>query len=143
MPNVAERADHSILKSTIAAGASGLGTSLDIRSYRSGSVRVPTGWLAADLSFLAAEDDPLAAINQAKTQPDPSQSVAPTYVVVRALAGSILLLVTPILTTGPAWYPLPADLFKHGFIKPKSTNTASEAAVNQTGAPILLFSLKS
>lgn len=135
-------AQSARLTAKIPTGATGLTNRvLDIRGMRSGHVLIPATWAAADLAFKSADTDVESAALRKSSAQDLSTSVAPTYAFVRRDAGSApLLRVTNIPTSGGGWMPLPAALFQgHEFIYAMSVNTGSEAAVDQTGSPTLIF----
>lgn len=130
---------------TIPAGATGLSQAIDIRQAAGGGVRIPSSWVAANLSFVVSHLDPSAEVRGAVTPDDPSSPQAVSYVPLRhggegTDAGN-LVRVTAI-NGDVCWIPLPAELFMFGFFKFKSTNTVSEAAVDQTTVPVLFVALK-
>lgn len=140
--SVVERAATSRVVTSIQTGATGLSEeAIDIRGYRSGHVLIPATWAAADLAFKSANVDAPAAPLRKTSAADVSAATAAVFSFVRRDAASApLLRVTNIPTSGGGWMPLPAALFYgHEFIQAMSVNTASEAAVDQTGSPVLIF----
>ena len=140
--SVVERAATSREIVTIPTGATGLSNRpIDIRGYRSGHVLIPATWAGADLAFKSSDTDSNAAIMREATGTGLSGATPVTFSFVRRDAASApLLRVTNIPTSGGGWMPLPAALFYgHEFIQAMSVNTGSEAAVDQTGSPTLIF----
>lgn len=140
--SVVERAATSRVIATIPAGATGLSsTVIDIRGYRSGHVLIPATWAGADLAFKSSNTDVPEAALRKTSGADITAATHATYAFVRRDASSApLLRVTNIPTSGGGWMPLPAALFYgHEFIQVMSVNTGSEAAVDQTGSPTLVF----
>jgi hypothetical protein len=85
-----------------------------------GAIRVPTGWVAADVAYLASE------------------TRGGTYTLVYIAAGTLARSVVGS-TTVPIWIAIPDEVFRCGpFWKIQSTNTASTATVSQTGGPLTL-----
>jgi len=85
-----------------------------------GSIRVPTGWVAADVAYLASE------------------TIGGTYTLVYTAAGALARSVVGS-TTVPIWIAIPDEVFRCGpFWKIQSTNVASTATVSQTGGPLTL-----
>jgi hypothetical protein len=140
--SVVERAATSRVIATIPTGATGLTSkAIDLRGYRSGHVLIPTTWAGADLAFKSSDTDVPEAALRKTTGPDITAGTQATFLFVRRDASSApLLRVTNIPTSGGGWMPLPAALFYgHEFVKAMSVNTGSEAAVDQTGSPTLVF----
>ena len=93
---------------------------IDIMEFVWGAVRIPTGWVAADMAYLASE------------------TRGGTYTLVYTAAGALARSVVGS-TTVPIWIAIPDEVFRAGpFIKMVSTNTASTATVSQTGGPLVL-----
>ena len=142
---ILSRACQPGLKVTIAAGATGLSESIDIRQMAGGGVRIPDNWVTADLSFVVSHLDDSAQIRHSATPPDPVNPQSLSYVPLRhggegADAGD-LVKVTGI-DADASWIPLPAELFMFGFFKFRSTTVGAETVVNQTTAPVLFVALK-
>lgn len=143
---VVERASNSRVPAVLVTGATGISGGMDIRGYRKGSVLIPAAWVGADMTFLSADgDDESAALRGQATLDGQTSDKAPAYGHVRTAAASAALLrVLNIPTSGGGWMPLPAALFEgHAFIKARSTNTASEAVVDQTADRTLIFRFSS
>jgi hypothetical protein len=92
----------------------------DVTNFVWGGILVPTGWVAADVTFKAAT-------TRAGTYSFVQSNTA-TATIARCLVGA---------STVPAWFPIPDEVFRCGpFIKVNATNTASAADVSQTGGPL-------
>lgn len=140
--SVVERAATSRVNTSIPTGATGLTEEpIDIRGYRSGHVLIPATWAAADLAFKSANvDSPMAELRKSSAADVSAATAAVFSFIRRDAATSPLLRVTNIPTSGGGWMPLPAALFYgHAFIYAMSVNTGTEAAVDQTGSPVLIF----
>lgn len=98
---------------------------MDVSGFAYGSVTTPTTWTAADITFTCLD------------------SRAGTYVPVYDKTGA-LVRITTVATAAAQSYELPSQVFMCGpFVKINSTNTASTAAVNQSGAKTLTVRLGS
>lgn len=140
--SVVERAATSRVITTIPTGATGLSAlPIDIRGYRSGHVLIPSTWAAADIAFKSANtDSPKAALRDSQPADITAATAAVFSFIRRDAASAPLLRVTNIPTSGGGWMPLPAALFYgHEYVYAMSVNTGSEAAVDQTGSPTLVF----
>ncbi len=129
------------LKITIPTGATGLSGPIDIRQYAGGGVRIPSDWVAADISFLVSHLSPTADIRSAKTPPDPSSPQSESFVPLRDTLTGDLVRITNV-DPDVCWVPIPDEVFVFAYIKLKATNTASEAAVDETTSPTLFLALK-
>ena len=97
---------------------------IDFRQYAGGGIKSDeTAWTAADITFSVAE------------------TAAGTYTPLRDAAGTLIRL-TNIPAGAVFTRPLPDELFGWAYFKVNSTNTASEAAVNQAAARALIVMLK-
>lgn len=117
--------------STIPVGEALTGD-LDLRAALRGSVRVPSGWTAADITFQAREKTNTTSSNYAPTE----------WANVRAASGGGLVRITDIATDEDSWYPIPAEVFAHSFVRLRSTNPASESDVNQAQDMDLVVNVK-
>lgn len=110
-------------KIVIAVGES-LSAALDFSQYAGGIlINSGTDWTTADLCF------------------EVSDTLSGTYVKLRDSSG-VLIRVTGLSTTAGEARPLPEELFAAGFVKLRSVNTASEAAVNQVATQTIKLVLK-
>jgi hypothetical protein len=109
---------------------------IDLSQAVGGRIRVPALWTGADITFLAASQ--MGSLGLSPTQAQPSNE---PFVKVRDSTGA-LLRITGIATAEAGWYEIPANVMSCGYVYIKSTNTGSEADVNQAAARELLVSLK-
>jgi len=97
---------------------------LDFRAYAGGILKLDAaGWTAADITFLVSE------------------TLAGVYVPLRDAAGTLIRL-TNLPAAAVFTRPLPDEVFAAAYFKINSTNTASEADVNQAAARVVTVMLK-
>jgi hypothetical protein len=120
LPYNPQGAEHESYAATVAAGGDGV---IDMSGWTHGIVIVPSAWTAADLTF------------QTSTKRNG------TYVDVCDDTGT-LVRITTILTSTSQAYRLPLDVFRCNWVKFRSTNTASGAAVTQGADRLLTVHLK-
>lgn len=132
--NATMKRGYAYKRAVIANGAS-VGGEVDLREFAGGLVRIPSAWTAADLTFQAHHFP-------SSQKPEDDTDAAPTFAKVRDKAG-LLAEIAGIATGEAAWYEIPAPVMQAGVVKPVSTNTGSEAAVNQGAERVLIFFLKS
>lgn len=114
-------------RNTSIANGAAISGEVECAGASSGMVYVPSAWTAADISFVVAPYPAAASTGTATNKP------APTFNKVRSSAGA-LVRITNVVTNEAGWYDIPDAVLKAGVFKIKSTNTASEADVNQGAA---------
>lgn len=112
---------------------------IDCRGAAGGMIRVPSAWTAANITFVGLSTPGATGISPVKGPPPVDETAAP----IRQQTGGALAKIENIVTNAAAWYPIPPEVLQMGFFMVKSTNTASEADVNQGAERILWVVLKS
>lgn len=115
-----QTAASETLQSTIAAGATGLGTAVDLGGYQVAAIQMPATWAAAAVTFQASAD----GVTYQDLYDDSGLEVSVTAVQAHCVA----------LNTNAL------NLAALRYIKPRSGTAATP--VNQTAGAILTFILK-
>lgn len=113
-------AESTTIQSTVAAGATGLGTVIDLGGMQVGAIQMPATWAAAAITFQASAD----GVTYQDLYDDGGLEVSVT-----AVQGHCVALNTNALNLAALRY-----------IKPRSGTSATP--VNQTAGAILTFILK-
>lgn len=102
----------------------------DTRGAKRIRVYVPAAWTGADLTAMAKD--------ALTTKPG---LITPVAAPVRLMTGTALAKISGIKTAEAGWYTAPDDWLGHSYLALRSTNTASEADVNQGAARSLVVNV--